>query len=432
MLDAAPTLTPAQVSEILRTTAIDIHGSGYDSISGAGRYDALRAVYKALTPAAPSLHHVWDSGVSSSDRITNYATPLITGTVPANSFVRLYVDGIERGTRQLGVGVTEFTIFPDIPLTDGNYIVTFRVAENSSTPLANMSVSSAGLALTIDTVAPKVANVTIKTSAGTPGHGPFAFNNPSDDANDFDGSGTQLRTVPVGGADTVTITLNENVGAAAGNDLIPTGLAFGAAPTLDSGGFTPSGSSLSWQFSAPLVRDQYLISLADAVTDIAGNALDGEWINPFSRSTLSTAGVSVFPSGNNMAGGDFNFVFTILPGDHELDNDVDGAGFLEWQRMLGGPGHTFQEADFNGDGYTNGADLAIQNANFGLQLLDLVYADFNHDGIVNNLDYDIWDSNYASTETTHEYGDADGDTDVDDYDLDILTRQFGLDLDWVA
>jgi hypothetical protein len=53
---------------------------------------------------------------------------------------------------------------------------------------------------------PKVANVTISGSASI--HAPYSF-----DAHD--GSGEQLRTVPVGGADTISITFSEDVNVAA-------------------------------------------------------------------------------------------------------------------------------------------------------------------------------------------------------------------------
>src|SRR3972149_11233115 len=49
---------------------------------------------------------------------------------------------------------------------------------------------------------PRVANVTISGSTST--HAPFSFNGPDDNI-DFDGSGIQLRTLPVRGAGTIWI-----------------------------------------------------------------------------------------------------------------------------------------------------------------------------------------------------------------------------------
>ena len=45
--------------------------------------------------------------------------------------------------------------------------------------------------------------------------------------------------------------------------------------------------------------------LPDSVTDVAGNALDGEWDN----------GTDTYNSGDGAAGGDFAFRIDILPGD---------------------------------------------------------------------------------------------------------------------
>ncbi|RIK80528.1 MAG: hypothetical protein DCC68_10745 [Planctomycetota bacterium] len=48
VLDANPNLTPAQVTTILNGTAIDIGTTGYDQVSGSGRFDALNSVSAAM------------------------------------------------------------------------------------------------------------------------------------------------------------------------------------------------------------------------------------------------------------------------------------------------------------------------------------------------------------------------------------------------
>jgi len=58
-----------------------------------------------------------------------------------------------------------------------------------------------------------------------------------------------------------------------------------------------------------------------------------------------------------------------LHGNYDLDNDVDGADFLAWQRDLGKTGITpFSGADGNGDGDVNADDLAVWQGGLGAQL----------------------------------------------------------------
>jgi hypothetical protein len=206
------------------------------------------------------------------------------------------------------------------------------------------------------------------------------------------------------------------------------------SPVPSVGSFTAPSSlndfTATWTFSTALPAAQYLISLSDAVVDSFGQALDGEWVNPFSVSTADAA-ISEFPSGDGYAGGDFNFVFTILPGDANRDNFVGGADWIIYQSSFGGLNLGFDGADYNGDGVTNSTDHAFWNQNYGLALNDLIFADFDANGIVNSLDLSIWSSNYGTT-GTHADGDANGDGDIDGEDWIVVQRQIGLELDWVA
>src|SRR5690606_22333330 len=79
--------------------------------------------------------------------------------------------------------------------------------------------------------APQVTNVIISNTVPNSPHAPFSFDT-------VDGSGLQLRTVPVGGADTVSIQFSEHVLDVDGNSLTLTGLTTGAVPTLAVGGFS--------------------------------------------------------------------------------------------------------------------------------------------------------------------------------------------------
>lgn len=280
--------------------------------------------------------------------------------------------------------------------------------------------------------APTVINVVIGGSSSV--HADFSFDDPTNDSTDFDGSGIQLRTVPVGGADTVSIQFSEHVHNIDASSLTIEGLLTGAIPTLATGGFSYNMSThtATWQFSTPLAADQYLITVSDTVTDVVGNALDGEWVNPFSVYTSNLL-VSTFPSGNTVAGGEFKFVFTILPGDFNLNNYVDGSDFIIWQGNFGGPGKSFTQGDANGDGYTDSPnDLSAWSSNFGRNLSDLIFADFDADGVVDMDDYNILANNFNMTGASHSDGDVDRDGDVDFADFSILQNQFGTAFQWVA
>ncbi len=268
--------------------------------------------------------------------------------------------------------------------------------------------------------APQVTNVTISGSLSL--HAPYAFDT-------VVGSGEQLRTVPVGGADTVSITFSELVNITADSlDII--GLQTANIPQLAEFTYDALTMTATWRFEAWALGDQYLISVPDSVTDVEGNLLDGEWTNPASLFTVNSA-VSEFPSGDGTAGGHFNFVATLLAGDANLDGIVDGNDFnillSNWNSTA--IDKLFIDADFNGDGAVSSDDYnqLINNWQLNLQTI-WILADINGDGVVDALDQGIIDSNYGLTGATYADGDLNGDGLVDINDLDLVFAQFGLGL----
>jgi hypothetical protein len=150
VLDANPDLTPAQVSSILAETSTDIQTTGYDDVTGNGRFDALRAVYRAFKPATPDLVTADDTGVFNMDNVTELRQPRFTGTAPLGSYVRLYLDGVQVNAVQLGATESVYTLAPGTALANGEYDVTVRFAENAATPEAINSNPSDVLSVTID------------------------------------------------------------------------------------------------------------------------------------------------------------------------------------------------------------------------------------------------------------------------------------------
>jgi hypothetical protein len=172
------------------------------------------------------------------------------------------------------------------------------------------------------------------------------------------GDGDQIRTIPFAKADRIAITFNQHVDLVAG-DLTVWGNAGSGSPyALESGGagfsYNSSTHVGTWTLddAALPIFDQLRFKLtASGITDVAGNALDGEWDNPTDLADTSQS----FPSGNGAVGGDFIFYVTLMP-------DVDGdniTGFSDLNTLLSqyGLSGTFAQGDFDGSGTVDFADL---------------------------------------------------------------------------
>ena len=108
---------------------------------------------------------------------------------------------------------------------------------------------------------------------------------------------------------------------------------------------------------------------ASGVTDVDGNALDGEWSD----------GTSTFPSGDGVSGGDFAFGINVLPGDFDKSTgelvDIDDRDEIENLTStslfaFGGANPEFSEfADVNGSGAINNADVIAASVRAGSSLI---------------------------------------------------------------
>jgi hypothetical protein len=110
-------------------------------------------------PSVPDLSSASDSGVSSTDNLTNNPTPTFTGTAETGSDVTIYVDGTARGGATATGGSYAVTTES---LSSGPHTITATATDASN----NESAASAGLAVTIDTSAP-TANLTAPLAAAT-------------------------------------------------------------------------------------------------------------------------------------------------------------------------------------------------------------------------------------------------------------------------
>jgi hypothetical protein len=311
LLQAKPSLTPAQVAQVMAATAVDLGAAGYDTTYGAGRYDALDAVYSLFTPGtAPDLASASDTGVSDSDDLTRVATPTFSGVVPAGSYVRLLVDGASAGGVQLAAGQTSYAVQPGGPLGDGAHQIAIRVASGAGVALANNSATSPELKVTIDTVAPAVDSVTFS----------------------FDAPGQRLayaftQEVIAAGADVLVLKNLTTDTTVLGSSVVAS-----LAPA-NQAGFTFGGALPDGNYHAAIA--------AGALMDAAGNALD------------------------DGAG----FDFFVLAGDANHDRTVDFNDLVPLaQHYNGEAGALWIDGDFNADGLVDFNDLVLLAQNYNVTL----------------------------------------------------------------
>jgi len=248
----------------------------------------------------------------------------------------------------------------------------------------------------------------------------------------------QLLTVQVGGADMIRIGFSEQLdpSSVSASDLVlvsiqeNTNVLSPTSVSIDAG-----NQFVTWTFQNAFVADFFMIVVpSHAIESTNGFFLDGEWLNPQSINSTSSQ-ISSFPSGNGKEGGDFEFLFTILPGDFigpngVIDNVVGGPDFTRLAFNFGNitVGATFVDGDADGDGAVGGGDFTLLALNFGTNLDGdvIMSTDSNDDGVVNYLDLAVFLANFGATGASSEDGDANGDGVVDLLDLDLFFALWGI------
>jgi hypothetical protein len=261
------------------------------------------------------------------------------------------------------------------------------------------------------------------------------------------GSGRQLLTVPVGGADTVSITFSEPVSNLQADHLRVIGLRTGRVLTRaeqDSFDYDEATRTARWTFSNWPVEshhDHYLISLSDQVVSaVSGAPLDGDWTNPgrlFQNPTGSERpyfehqAISRFRSGDGTPGGPFTFIVTMLAGDSSGDNSVNTtADILPALANVGLMGMTFFLGDFDGNGsvaVTNDMLPALASVGVERRILRVVWlpGDYDDDLDLDAFDQLVFDEYYAASAIE---ADVNGDTSVTPADFDLFYALFNFDL----
>ncbi|MCA9213609.1 MAG: hypothetical protein KDB27_11115 [Planctomycetales bacterium] len=115
--------------------------------------------------------------------------------------------------------------------------------------------------------------------------------------------------------------------------------------------FDAASNTASILLPANLTHDALTLTIGDTVTDLGGNALDGEW----------TDGSTLPRSGNGSAGGDFIYSFNVLPGDTNQDFFVSSPDLSNVRSHrftgIGDAGYSVL-LDVTGDGFIASGDIS--------------------------------------------------------------------------
>ena len=165
--------------------------------------------------------------------------------------------------------------------------------------------------------------------------------------------GSQLTTIPWTNVNRIHVRFSENVsiGAAA--------LSLGGVNTASAGvtsfAYDSSTFVATWTLVFPVNADKWFVTLSDSVADGFSDALDGEWANP-------SQGGDAWPSGDGIAGGNFQFRFDAVPGDVNGNTQVRSSDVILVRnaqfQLLGGANYS-PMLDVNGDGRVSSSDLIL-------------------------------------------------------------------------
>lgn len=362
-------LANANGSATIKVTVTD------DGGTGAGEVNTFsRTFLAAVSPVndAPTLDVI--PNLTNVEKDGGVRTVQLTGITPgpANENQNLSVVAVSSNPAVVanpGVfyeGGDSFGSLSLRPMGTGQATITVTVTDNGAgfSPNVNTFVRTFTVGVQ-DTLGPVVTQVLVNgtnwTSAfrnvlagASLGNGGFAMAAPAD----------QLKPLPWTNLDQILVRFNENVSVQQ-NDL---GIIGVNVPAYAVSAFTydPATFTAAWTLSTPILNDKLMLNLdgttANRVVDIAGNGLDGEWLT----------GITAFPSGNGIAGGNFLFRMNVLPGDvNRSGASVVGSDVtLVRNAQNFSPGTTGYSPfyDVNGNGQILGSDVTLVRNNQGLSL----------------------------------------------------------------
>ena len=303
------------------TQKIVYMGFPFETITTANNRNAVMAAVLSFfnvnstnlsgTPVAPDLDPSKDSGVSSTDNITNLNNSTsgksllftVGGTV-AGATVSILSDGVTIGSAVAAGTTTNVVTNGASSLIDGTHVITATQTE----PFKLASTISGNLSVTIDTIAPTVS--------------PLTFN--------YDSS------------QNLVYTFSENIGSALSSSSISvTNLGSNSAVNT-AASYNATTHAVTFTFpDGILASANYQASLSSAaISDVAGNALSG--------ASLGT------------------FFFQMADANH--DRSVNALDFNVLASNFGLPSATFSQGNFNYTGGVDTLDFTLLAAAFGANL----------------------------------------------------------------
>ncbi len=152
VLASGMTKSGTVIAAVTASKVTDIAGNANVASTATDNTVTYNDVVAPAAPSAPVITAATDSGLSSSDGITNNTKPAFTGTAEVGSTVKIYRDGTLVGTSVAvpASGIYSYTTVTALP--NGSYTMTATATDPSS----NLSPASSGTPVTIDTIAPTV------------------------------------------------------------------------------------------------------------------------------------------------------------------------------------------------------------------------------------------------------------------------------------
>jgi hypothetical protein len=261
------------------------------------------------TPARPDLMATSDSGISSTDNLTNVTTPTFTGTAEAGGVATLFDGTTAIGTAAVTpAGTWSITASP---LADGIHSITAKAVDMAG----NVSAGSTALAVTIDAQGPAAPIFTGGSATALAGKGEAgAIVTVSDGTNSVGtatvGSGGNWSMAFIASATSRTFTAMQT--DRAGNpSLAPSGQALigtGAADTLTGsqgndlfiGGAGADKFAFGATFGLDIIADFAAGGAAHDIINFQGSAVLNSFANVLSHTTAVGSGVAISLDANNI------------------------------------------------------------------------------------------------------------------------------------
>ena len=238
---------------------------------------------------------------------------------------------------------TTFTLnnLSSLDVLGGTYVLKYTASGSGVVDsYGHTPMSDAATSFVVNPTAPEVNAVYVSGSAWQQSFLNFLGNNGLGDSQlgyRLMGGPNQLGSLPWVDINIIAVAFSRDVNINTANIALIGSPDLAPPPALSAATYSYNSTThvATWVYRNSLPLDKYLLSIPSAsVTSVAsGQALDGEFAN---------GSGALLPSGDAVAGGDFNFRFNILPSDVDQNGVVtglDGGGvrqhFLQYTTTTG-------------------------------------------------------------------------------------------------